>query len=187
MRNFLRVADGIDVVPLMVSLQTRTHLWNRDTLRTQHPGTAHSQVDDIWLRFNEIDDDALSVVDDLLCVNYPAIQELPQARALIFSLMARVEGEQLGRCIITRLPPGGVIDPHCDQGAPATFYQRFHILLQSLPGAMFRAGNETVQMKTGECWLFDNTQEHEVINNSADDRITMIVDIRTSLYGHVCR
>jgi len=32
---------------------------------------------------------------------------------------------------------------------------------------------------SGEVWWFDNTQEHEVMNNSADDRIVMIVDIRT--------
>jgi hypothetical protein len=35
-------------------------------------------------------------------------------------------------------------------------------------------------MAPGEAWWFDNAQEHEVINNSADDRIHMIVDIRTS-------
>lgn len=178
MNNFLKIADGVDVLPLRLALKTRPHLWNQNTLRTEHPGTAHAQADDIWLRFNEINDDASAVVNDVLCVNYPALAELPQARALIYQLMARVEGEQLGRCIITRLVPGARILPHEDQGAPATWYERFHILLQNEPGAIFRAGNEKVQMHTGEVWWFDNTVEHEVINNSADDRITLIVDIR---------
>ena len=34
------------------------------------------------------------------------------------------------------------------------------------------AGNRT--------WWFNNKEVHEVINNSADDRIHMVVDIRTS-------
>lgn len=182
MNNFLKIAEGIDVTPVHIALKTKPHLWNQNTLRTAHPGTAHAQADDIWLRFNEIDSsgDALSVVNDVMCVNYPAFGEIPQARSLVYGLMARVEGEQLGRCIITRLKPGARITPHRDEGAPATFYDRFHILIQSKPGAIFRAGDEVVQMKTGEAWWFDNTQEHEVINNSDDDRITLIVDIRRS-------
>jgi Aspartyl/Asparaginyl beta-hydroxylase len=177
-KNFLKIADGVDVVPLQIALKARPDLWNQNTLRTAHAGTAHAQADDIWLRFNRLEEDGLSVVNDIICFNYPALLDLPQARALIYQLMARVEGEQLGRCVITRLKPGARILPHEDQGAPATWYERFHILIHSLPGAVFRAGQETVQMKTGEVWWFDNTAEHEVVNNSADDRLTMIVDIR---------
>jgi hypothetical protein len=36
-------------------------------------------------------------------------------------------------------------------------------------------------MKTGDIWWFDNSQEHEVLNNSADDRLALIVDIRPCL------
>jgi hypothetical protein len=35
-------------------------------------------------------------------------------------------------------------------------------------------------MAPGEVWWFDNSKMHEVINNSADDRLTMIVDIRSA-------
>lgn len=180
MNNFFKLADGVDVTPLMAAIHAHPELWNQNPLRTTHPGTAHSQADDIWLRFNEMANDNLTVVDDLICYNYPAFRLLPQARPLIFGLMARVEGEHLGRCIITRLKPGACIAPHEDLGAPATFFERYHILLQSHPGAIFRAGNEQVQMRTGEVWWFDNSKEHEVINHSDDDRITLIVDIRVN-------
>jgi hypothetical protein len=33
-------------------------------------------------------------------------------------------------------------------------------------------------MAPGEIWWFDNSVEHEVINNSAGDRIHLIVDVR---------
>jgi hypothetical protein len=180
MKNFYRLAEGIDPVPLMAAITTRPHLWDQNTLRTQHPNTAHAEVSDIWLRFNEIKEDQSAVVNDLDCVNYPAMFELPQARQLIFALMARVEGERLGRCMITKLAPGRVITPHVDQGAPATYYDRFHIVLHSTPGCVFRAGDEKVHMDAGEVWWFDNKQEHEVLNYGSDDRVHLIVDIRTA-------
>lgn len=179
MNNFQCLAANVDTIPLLNAIMRDPALWNQNTLRTTHPGTAHAEVDDIWLRFNETDEPE-AVVDDKESVNYPAWWALPQARPLIFNLMARVEGERLGRVLITRVRPGGKITPHVDGGAPATYYDRFHIVLNSAPGCLFRAGDETVNMGTGQVWWFDNAKEHEVINNSVDDRIHMIVDIRTS-------
>lgn len=181
MKNFTLISNNADVVPLRAAVLMKPHLWNQNTLRTKHPGTAHSQVDDIWLRFNEIDPkNPGMVIDATEAINYPAFWELPQARPLIFGLMAGVEGERLGRVMITRLAPGKTIAKHRDMGAPAQYYDRFHIVLLGGPGCLFRAGDETVSMKTGDIWWFDNQQEHEVINNSASDRIHMIVDIRVS-------
>lgn len=179
MHNFQCLGANIDVIPLLNAVMRDPALWNQHTLRTNHPNTAHAAVDDIWLRFNETDDPE-AVVDDKDCVNYPAWWALPQARTLIFDLMRRVEGERLGRVLITRLAPGRKIIPHVDGGTPATYYDRFHIVLNSAPGCLFRAGDETIQMGTGQVWWFDNTKEHEVVNNSVDDRIHMIIDIRTS-------
>jgi len=178
MNNFQCLAANVDTIPLMNAIMRDPDLWNQHTLRTTHPGTAHSEVDDIWLRFNDIDEPE-GVPNDTDCINFPAFWSLPQARPLIFDLMRRVEGERLGRVLITRLAPGCKIDPHVDGGAPATYYDRFHIVLNSAPGCLFRAGDETVHMGTGQVWWFDNTKEHEVINNSVDDRIHLIIDIRT--------
>jgi hypothetical protein len=33
-------------------------------------------------------------------------------------------------------------------------------------------------MAQGEVWWFDNSQEHEVMNDSKDERLHLIVDIR---------
>jgi hypothetical protein len=35
-------------------------------------------------------------------------------------------------------------------------------------------------MRAGEIWYFNNKLEHSVENNGVDDRISMVVDIRTS-------
>ena len=181
MKNFLLIDPGLDVTPARAQLAMRSHLWNQNTLRTKHPGTAHSQVDDIWLRFNQVSEgDEFKVIDDMEAINYPAWWELTECRNLCFWLMARMHGERLGRAMVTRLKPGAVITPHVDMGAPATYYDRFHVVLQGAPGSLFRAGDETVTMRTGQVWWFDNQVEHEVVNNSVDDRIHIVVDIRVS-------
>jgi hypothetical protein len=52
-------------------------------------------------------------------------------------------------------------------------------VVSSAPGVTFRCGDEKVHMETGEVWWFQNALEHEVINNSAHERIHLIIDIRT--------
>lgn len=181
MKNFYRLDQGINVSAAVAQIMAHPELWNQNTLRTTYPNGPHSEVDDIWMRFNEVDpENPHAVIDEVEAVNYPAWGILTQARALVMLLMSHVQGERLGRVIITRLKPGGRIAPHPDMGAPAKYYKRFHIVLQGLPGSIFRAGDETVSMKTGECWWFNNREEHEVVNNSVDDRIHVIVDVRVS-------
>lgn len=182
MRNFLRLGQNLDVLPLLLAIRRRPDLWDQNRLRTTHPGTPHTQVHDIWLRFNEMPEPGheAEVMDEHESVDYPAYKVLTEARPLVMGLMTYVGGERLGRVLITLLPPGGVIAPHVDGGSHADYYSRFHIVLQSQPGVAFRAGDEYAHMATGEVWWFDNAQEHEVINNSGEDRIHLIVDIRTS-------
>jgi hypothetical protein len=164
----------------MRELATQPDLWNQNTLRTQHPDTAHAEVSDIWLWFNEVPTDPEAVINDIQTIAYPAWTQLPSLRRLVLDLMRRVDGVQLGRCIITKLPPGGQITPHVDHGAPAEFYTRYQIALQSLPGALFHCEDETVSFCTGEVWWVNNRVKHSVVNNSADDRIVCIVDIRSA-------
>lgn len=178
MRNFLKIAEGVDVTPLLHAITHKTHLWNENDLRTTHPQSPHKEVDDIWLRFNEVPKDPTQVIDDKETIVYPAWYALPQAHSIVFDLLRRVEGSRLGRILITRLKPGGMIPAHIDQGAPAEYYERYHVTLQNNPGSIFKCGNEAVCMRPSEVWWFNNQLEHAVINNSIDDRITMIVDIR---------
>jgi len=183
MKNFLKIADGCDVMPLMYAVQRKPELWNQNKLRTSIPESPHFEVSDIWLRFNDLTratetGDASYIMDEHESIDYPAFAQLPQARPLIFGLMSRVGGERLGRCLITKLPPGGRITPHVDGGSHAAYYERFHIVLHAKAGSRFRAGDEVVEMKTGEIYWFDNSQEHEVLNASDDDRVHLIVDVR---------
>jgi hypothetical protein len=175
MRHFFKVGE-VNVQPLLHAIQRQPDLWNKNSLRTKFPGTPHSEADDIWLWFNSENSD--DPANDRETVPYPAWDFLPQARQIVFDLMRAVEACQLGRVIITKLTPGKQITPHVDGGAPAQFYKRYQVALQSLPGAIFVIEDEKVNFKSGEVWLINNRAEHSVQNNSADDRIVMIVDVR---------
>lgn len=174
MQHFFKIGD-VNTLPLLHAIMRQPELWDQNQLRTKFPGTPHAEVSDIWLWFNA--ETSTDIKNDKETVSYSAWEKLPQARQIIFDLMRAVEGSQLGRVIITKLEPGKKIIPHKDAGATVDFYKRYQIALQSMPGAIFNIGDESVNFATGEVWLINNKEEHSVQNNSKDDRIVMIVDI----------
>ena len=176
MRNFLHIGS-VDPLPLLHQIANHPALWNADPLRKQYPNSPHHAVDDILLRFQPSDLPIDEIIDGLECKSRIAWHLLPEAQNIVMQLMARVGGVRLGRVIVTRLPCGGRIDAHSDGGESAAYYNRYHVCLQSDAGNVTRCGGEQVGMSSGSVWLFDNQLDHEVLNNSAQDRIVMIVDI----------
>lgn len=177
MRNFLKLASGVDVVPLLHSVQRQPELWNENKLRTQYPGSPHNDIEDIWLWFNDVSTPE-NVLNDKEVFPYSAWWKLSPAHSIVYDLMRKVEGCRLGRVLITRLSPGKKISPHKDRGAPAEYFERYHCVLQNKPGSNIRSGEETICPSPGDVYWFNNSEEHEVINHSSEDRITLIIDIR---------
>jgi hypothetical protein len=184
MKNFLRLSENVNVISLLMQIQRQPQLWKADTYLRDYPQGPFEDVETIFLRFppSSVTELERSQKDQHECENMDGILHLTASRYLIFALMAMVEGERLGRVMINKIRPGGRIYPHADTPVHANYWDRFHYVLQALPGCNFRCGTETVNMRTGELWWFDNSEEHEVVNNSADDRIHLIVDIRTSYF-----
>lgn len=190
MKHFQQIGNGIAIMPLLLALHRydKSHdIWKADTYLRDYPQGPFGDVESVILRFPPRSvhetEEALrqheAQFDQHENVDQPVFAMLPEAREVIFNLMAAVQGERLGRCMVNKLRPGGRIFAHADTPAHAEYWDRFHIVLASAPGSNFRCADETVNMGTGECWWFNNLLEHEVVNNSADDRIHLIVDIRT--------
>jgi len=191
MNNFQKLGEGLPVLQLMFAIQQHqksASIWKDDTYLRDYPQGPFGDCESIILRFSHLSglegEKALAedpqTFDQHECIDQPVFKLLPEARGLIFNLMSFVQGERLGRVIINKINPGGVIYPHADSEAHAGYYDRFHIVLNSSPGVDFRCGDERVYMETGSCWWFNNKIEHEVINNSATERVHMVIDIRTS-------
>jgi len=181
LKYFTKIADNVDVLPLLFQLQKHPELWDQHQERTKRPKSAHTEVSDIWLRFqkkSETDKFATGQKPHL-SVWYPAIQKLPAAIPIVFWMMSRVQGEQLGGVLITKIPAGGKIDAHTDHGWHVEYYDKFYLSIKSQPGANFYCGDEVICPHPGDIWYFDNREPHWVINESNDDRITMIICIKS--------
>jgi hypothetical protein len=178
----------LDVSNVLAELDAHPLLWNQHTLRTQkYGGTAkpHHAVDDIWVRYN-----AWAHYDpkhpkeffkEHDSVWYPAFEQIPGLRPLIFGLMAHVEGERLGGVLITRIPAGSSVAPHKDGGWHAGYYRKFGVQLRGGPDQFFCFEGETMVAEAGDVYEFDNTATHWVENRSNCERITMIVCIRAGV------
>jgi aspartyl/asparaginyl beta-hydroxylase len=184
MRNFYRLAQGLNMNAIQHALARQPDLWNENTFRTTFPNTPHVDVDDIWLRFSDPAkcDTTSTVIGDDSPIWFHGALKLPEVQPIILDLMRAVSAYELGRVLITRIKPGGVILPHTDSAGDYVLTRdrvRYHVVIQGLPGSMYRTGDETVNMKTGEIWFFNPLLEHEVYNHSADDRIHLLVDLVT--------
>ena len=177
----LRVlTSGVNVTALVNAIELQPELWDENTFRTEHACSPHVDASDILVRFNKVTD-IKTVFNDIECFWQDAAFKLP-IMPLIYDLMMNVAGDQIGRVVITKLQPGGRITPHVDGGAPAKYYQRFHLSLKNAPGAYFRCGDSKIEPLPGTWFIVDNSKEHEVVNDSAMERWTLIVDVRTPLF-----
>jgi len=188
MSNFLRLGSQQAVASLMLGIERRPELWKADTYLRDYPQGPFGEVESIMLRFpvKGVKETQAEVEQHLLThdphesVDCPAYSVLTEARSLVMGLFAAVQGERLGRVMINKIKPGGVIYPHADTPTHAEYYSRFHLVLQSAPGVKFRCGDEWAYWETGAVFWFNNKLEHEVLNESGIDRIHMIVDARCS-------
>ena len=191
MRNFQRIASNIGVVPLMLAIQRRPELWKADTYLRDYPQGPFGEVESIMLRFPEkrVFEQEAEVAaykrgehfyDQHESIDYPAYAVLTEARPLVMSLFTAMAGERLGRVMINKIAPGGVIFPHADTPEHVAYYSRVHLVLQSAPGVRFRCGDEWTYWETGSAFWFRNAEEHEIINDSKEDRIHLVMDVRAS-------
>ncbi len=179
MRNFLPIITGLNVMPLVLAIQRQPSLWNEHTDRTR-TGGPHADVDDIWIRYNRLENKGAHFHEEHDAVWYPAYYRLPQIREIVFPLMARVEGERLGGVLITRVPAGGQVAAHQDDNWHVRYYDKYYVQLQGHPQQVFHCGDDHYAPMPGDVYYFDNTKSHWVENSSPIDRMTLIICIRSN-------
>ena len=185
MMNF-QFLPPVDPTKLLIAIKSKPDLWKEDTYLRDYPQWPFGEIESIMLRFPkkrvaEMQEEIEAYkkgLDQHECIDYPAYAILGEARPLVMGLMAYVQGERLGRVMINKIAPGGKIFPHADTPEHTAYYTRFHVVLQSAPGCFIRADAEQLEMRSGDVFWFNNKLEHEVVNNSNVDRISMVVDIK---------
>ena len=192
MPGFLKVIEGIDVAPLQRALATHRHLFGRIPLRAEAKGSPHVEMTDIWVRYNDIRN--YKPQSDTFCTSEsdfnaehdsvwdPAYYALPELKPILFGLMGYLEGERLGGILITKVPPGKEIKPHIDGGWHAAYYEKFYVAVRAPEGCVFGFEDGDIQARDGDVYWFDNSVPHWVKNPSDEDRIAMIVCIKTDKF-----
>ena len=180
MKNLMRIASGVDVIPLVLALKQNPQFWDMYKERSDNDVSVHREVSDIWVRFNDrknFDGDLSKFNAEHDSLWYPCSEVLP-VKPIVFALMARVQGERLRGVLITRIPPGKQVYPHQDHTWHSHYYQKYAVQLESAPGQSFNFEGESLEAKPGDIYWFNNAETHWVVNNSNQDRMTMIVCIK---------
>lgn len=179
MSRFTLIAQGVDVVPLALELARNEELWDQNPQRRTYPGSPHAAMVDITARYMPEEQISLATRQtEHRNLFWPAWYALPSLRPLVFDLMHRVQAVELGSIIITRLPPGKMIEPHSDKGswAPEYYNCKGHCTVAGT--AIVTCDGEACRFDVGSLWTFDNLLVHSVENVGDTDRISVIVSMR---------
>lgn len=177
--SFFKLPFSVDVSELKASLERNIDLFDEHPERRTAYATPHNGMTDIWVRYNSHDRKGCTFNDEHVPIWYPCIRRIPEVLPVVGSVFSGVLGEMLGGVLITKLPPGGRIEKHVDGGWHAEYYDKFYVPIKNAKGSLFCFDDGVIEAEEGEVYQFDNSVPHWVENNSDEDRISMIVCVRT--------
>lgn len=163
---------SLDVSQAQEQLKDPT-VWNSHDDRRR--AYAHKGVDDIWVRYAEgghVKDGPHE------SVWYPVVHRIPAVWSLVRKVLRRYPGK-LGGVLITRIPPGGRVEPHIDRGWHAGHYEKIAVQIKGDAMQAFRFDDCSLSPLDGDVYTFQNDVTHWVTNDSDRERITLIICIRS--------
>lgn len=188
-QHFNKIAFDMNVMPLQVALRRMPKLFGKYDDRCVGD-SPHRESSDLWVRYNkreavEADNQPLGAAHPANAPHrsswYPAYYQLPQLRSIIFDLMSLVEGEELGTVLLVKLEAGKTIHTHSDGGWAAEYYEKYFIPVQIAQGSVFNFPDGSFNAQLGDVYWFDNSVQHNYVNNSNQDTIMLIVTIRSDV------
>lgn len=176
-KRFTRIAKGIDLEPFLLELDAAPELWLADTSR-QRKVRCQRDTQNIFLRTarKPLPPGAKNANDVHESRTTRTARLFSQTLAFCEEVSALQRGE-LGRVTLVALQPDGWVRPHFDAGAYYRMRDRFHLVLRSMNGSPLTAEDETVVMREGELWAFDNKAKHDARNPTNEPRIHLIFDV----------
>ena len=177
MLRFTKLAEHVNVVPFLEELDAAPEMWSVFTSRQRKlPCQRHTQS--IFLRApkNPLPPGATNANDVHESWVTPAARKFPRALAFCKRIARELEAT-LGRASLVALLPKCQVYPHVDVGAYYRVRDRLHLVLKSSQGSPLSAGDETVVMRPGELWAFDNKARHWANNPSPETRVHLIFDL----------
>ncbi len=177
MQHFTRIAEGVDTRLLLAELDAEPEMWFADTSR-QRRVRCQRNTRNIFLRAPKkpLPPGAKNANNVHESRRMRAAAKFPRALAYCQSI-ADEWGADLGRATLVALLPRSRVYPHIDTGAYYRIRDRLHLVLKSPEGSPLAAEEETVVMREGELWVFNNKVRHSAENPSAEPRVHLIFDL----------
>ncbi|MCY4626862.1 MAG: aspartyl/asparaginyl beta-hydroxylase domain-containing protein [Acidobacteria bacterium] len=175
--RFLRIAEGLDVTPLLAELDVAPEMWLADTSR-QRKVRCQRDTQNIFLRAarKPLPPGAKNANDVHETRTMRSAGRFPAVMAFCEEI-ATLHGGELGRATLVALQPHGWVRPHRDAGDYYRIRDRFHLVLRSPGGSPLTCGEDAVVMQEGELWTFDNKVRHEARNPTEEPRVHLIFDV----------
>jgi len=174
--NFVRIADGLDVEPLLKLLDAKPELWKEIQIRQQFTGSPHKDTESIYVR-GPLKMSQYYVLWDTGSYDYPCMEYLePALVPLMRPILKKLQVEDMGRVLIVNLKPSGHVTKHNDQGTYADHYQRFHLVLKTNQWCSQTCGDQKQKFEVGEVWWFNHKKIHTADNVGTTDRVHIIFD-----------
>ena len=175
--NFKRVGNRIDVVPLLAEVDAAPEMWFADISR-QRKVRCQRHTRNIFIRVAKKplpagEKNANNVHESVVATaagRFPSVVEF-------LHRIAESSGGSLGRATLVALPAGKRVYPHRDAGDYYQVRDRYHLVLRSPGGSWLQAGDQTVVMREGELWVFNNKIRHAARNLDQETRIHLIFDL----------
>ena len=177
MRHFTRLAQGVDTEPFLAELDADPGMWLADTSRQRKVRCQRNTLN-IFLRAprKPLPPGMKNANDVHECRLMRAASRFPRTLGFCESI-ADGWGAQLGRATLVALLPGSRVFPHIDTGAYYRIRDRLHLVLRSAGGSPLTAEEETVVMREGELWVFNNKVTHHARNPALEPRVHLIFDL----------
>jgi len=81
----------------------------------------------------------------------------------------------LSRIAIVKLKSSKLVLPHIDLGTYYKVRDRYHLVISG--SYLYQVEEESKQVTAGTLFWFDNKKVHSALNNSSEDRISVIFDV----------
>jgi hypothetical protein len=99
------------------------------------------------------------------------LQRCPYLQRVLHSV-----GATWGRTRLMRLSGQAEVTPHVDVNYYWRERVRVHVPIVTQPTVRFSCGDAEINMRAGECWLFDTWRMHNVVNDHSLPRIHLVAD-----------
>lgn len=147
--------------------------WDIDTSRQDHLKT-HKDTKSYTIINYPLDWSSQDgYVPNIVCQNSEILSEIQP----VITDLEKFHNGSVARVIVTKLFDEGNIPPHQDRGEYLITARRHHLPIVTNSRVMFKVGEDSVNMKAGECWEINNSKIHSVENLSDESRIHIIIDI----------